>query len=134
MSILDMRSNAAPAANAAAPQARETAKVWLNVGVYIDNPKEPGTQIFVSLPVGIPLDTMKFQEVRGSSEDFAHLVQAKNQLLKDLQDASKDLPAGQSGKVGGLKVEVRRVAEQQEALPGDGNSIASAVSAALKIA
>lgn len=66
---------------------RPQATLWLNVGLNIPVQQEDGTMVdtFISLPVGIPLDTTEPMVMRGSNRDWLNIVQVKNALLEFAQ-------------------------------------------------
>jgi hypothetical protein len=107
--------SAAPAA--AAPQAeatteRQRAEFWLNIGYDVEVPYEDGrtdTQ-FISLPVGVALDTMKKVPVNGSPV-FAAQSAAKNNLLDVLMAHASGMAPG-TAQVLNLKVQIRRVKDE----------------------
>ena len=118
MSILNevrtqVANDNAAAANASgnAKPARESSKIWLNVGITLAGAGEDGEDLFVSLPVGIPLDDMKPQQIRGSKESWVQLAQTKNALLEAVQKAGSQLEAGERQILSELSVEVYRKAE-----------------------
>ena len=79
-----------PATQTTAPaksEAKEKSQVWLNVGMNLPMTKPDGTieNVFISLPFGLALDTMSKVEAKGSSTEYAHMVQAKNWLLEQLE-------------------------------------------------
>jgi len=91
---------------------RPKAQVWLNVGrtYQIPNPETGEVEdVFIALPVGIPLDTMEHMEVRGSNKNWAHMVQAKNWLLDQLQTLGEGVEAGGEEVIDGLQIQVKRV-------------------------
>lgn len=93
-------------------QDRPKAQVWLNVGttVQIPNPETGEVEdVFVALPVGIPLDTMDAMETKGSNKDWANLVQAKNWLLDQLQKVGDNIEAGDGEVIDGLQIQLKRV-------------------------
>lgn len=98
---------------AAAPVEREQAMLWLNVGYWVELADENGEikKEFVSLPMGIPVDTMKTIDKLSSNPDFANLQSAKNQLLADLIKVGKELKPGQTVDDLPLTLQLRRVAE-----------------------
>lgn len=106
-----------PAAPARGRADSEQAQVWLNVGVDFTDP-ETGEVTFIGLPLGIPLDTMKPKTFTGSSEDWHKLLQAKNDLLVNLQKISEGLASGEDGIIGALKVQMRRVAKAEAPAAG----------------
>ena len=85
-------------------------KVWLNVGYESADPVT-GEVTFVSLPLGIGLDTMKPRKVSGKNEDYRKLVESKNDLLQQLQDFVADFDFGQEEIIPDLMIQVRRIEE-----------------------
>jgi hypothetical protein len=121
--ILDTR-RAAPAA--AAPS-RSTdradlpkATLWLNIGYTVtvkDEATGEETTQFVSLPVGVPLDTMAQARVTGSPE-FSRLQQARNALLQKLIDGGSSIAPGEFRTLS-LDVQMRRVNDDRAGDPAD---------------
>ena len=95
----------APTAATTAADRPET-KVWMNVGVMVGD-------TFVSLPIGVGIDTMQAADERTNSAEYSQLVQARNALLKKLQSFSEDLKPGEEANVDGLLVQIRRVNDKQ---------------------
>lgn len=97
-----------PASKTAAPARgrRDTnapaAQVWLNIG-YEANGR------FVSLPIGIPLDTMQMADESGSNADWVNFRKAQNRLLKWLLEQANLLTAGGTDEIEGLTLQVRKV-------------------------
>ena len=106
----------AAAAQAAAPATteRKSSQVWLNVGVTIPGAGEDGADLFVSLPVGLPMDDMKPIVIRGSNQNSINLKQVKNMLLDELQKLGAAMSPGQRQAVPQLSVEVYRVAQPDQ--------------------
>lgn len=77
-------------------EARPQATLWLNVGLNIPVQQEDGTVVdtFVSLPVGIPLDTTEPMAMRGSNRDWLNIVQVKNALLEFAQKTAASAEPG----------------------------------------
>lgn len=111
---------------------RENAKVWLNVGVNLPGAGEDGEDLFISLPVGIPLDTMKPQEVRGNKASWIQLVQAKNGLLDMLQKAATGLEPGDKEILPQLSVQILRVGQPEQVGNEASNPLLAALSSVLK--
>ena len=86
---------------------RPKAKLWVNVG-YHHNGK------FVNLPLGMPIDTMEPEKVRGSNEDWLKLTAARNALLEALKAHGFNLEPGQEVEIPNLTIMLRRVNEQTE--------------------
>lgn len=96
-----------PAATPAAD--RPKAELWINLGYEADAiNEETGKPYFISLPQGIPLDTMEPADTNIRSPEFAAIRNAQNDLLSQLQDHVKDLAPGEE-KFITLTVQVRRV-------------------------
>lgn len=81
-------------------------KLWLNFG-YTKNDK------FISLPLGLAIDTMEPQVARGQNVEFNKQVAAQNGLLKALQDAGFKLEPGDTQPIV-LECQLRRVNEKME--------------------
>ena len=81
-------------------------KLWLNLG-YTKNDK------FISLPLGLAIDTMEPQVARGQNVEFNKQVAAQNGLLKALQDAGFKLEPGETQTIV-LECQLRRVNEKME--------------------
>lgn len=94
-------------------QKRPPAKLWLNVGFPSVNPatNEP---MFVTLPMGIPLDQIEVRDVTGNNEAWRELQTAKNELLEMLQAFVQGMEPGTEEIIDDLQVQVRRAAEATE--------------------
>lgn len=114
--------------SAAATEARVKSEYWLNVGYVVEVDTDEGVvQRFVSLPFGIPLDTMKPLEVSGSSDAFAYLRMAQNELLESLLEAANQLQPGESRVIGcgdQLSIEIRRIKGERTDLKAGANPFA----------
>jgi hypothetical protein len=111
---------AAPAAQngntASATQgAKPKAKIWLNIGYTAAGAGREGEDMFVSLPVGIPLDTTEHLALRGSG-DYREFLSARNDLLDQIMAAAGDLQPGEARTLN-LEIQLRHVAD--EAAPVD---------------
>lgn len=137
MGILDTLASqstkpAAPTSGAAAPSTeRKSSQVWLNVGVNIPGAGEDGADLFVSLPVGIPLDDIKPIVIRGSNQNSINLKQVKNMLLDELQKLGAGMAPGQRQTVPQLGVEVYRVAQPEQTGTAEGNPLIAGLFGAL---
>lgn len=115
---------------------KKTAKLWLNVGMTIPMPQKDGTVVdtFVSLPLGIPLDTIDAMEARGNSTEWHHMVQAKNWLLSELQNVAGALEPGKHETIEGLEIQLRRVADaQSNGVPSAENPLLAAMQGRLSV-
>jgi len=88
---------------------RPNATIWLNIG-YEKNGK------FVTIPVGIPLDTTDALAVRGNNPDWVGFTNARNDLLEALVAAGQALEPGAEVQVP-LQVRVRRTSVAVEGDP-----------------
>jgi hypothetical protein len=115
------RSNDAFGSSSTDRKDRPQAQTWLNIG-YMAGEGEDAK--FVSLPVGIPLDTQQPKDLP-RSEEYGLFVAAQNKLLEQMQQAAADLKPGEDiiiGIEGGLCVQLRRIAGPVEARPTDAAS------------
>ena len=102
---------AAPVAAGTAQDDRPKAQYWLNIGYQADGVIEgEDTPRFISLPVGIPLDTMETLPTNSRNQVYAMQQAARNDLMAQLIDHAQGLEPGQSTIVN-LQIELRRVNE-----------------------
>lgn len=83
---------------------------WLNIGVNLVGAAEDGSDLFVSLG-GIALDDIKLREASGNNANMIALTQAKNALIKSMQQANSKMSPGQTQIVPSLQVQMLRVNE-----------------------
>lgn len=107
--------NTAAAPAAASGAARAKAQFWLNIG-YQSDVMDPETKRpkFISLPLGIPLDTQEALPTNSRNMEFAQMQAARNDLLEQLNEAAKSLKPGEEyiicmDQKTGLAVQLRRV-------------------------
>lgn len=112
-------SNAA----AAAGQDKPKSQFWLNIGFVAEGEAEGEKDTFVSLPVGIPLDTQEKLKTNSSNAEFAQLQAARNDLMDQLMEYAKNLKPGEDVVIG-LQVQLRRVKEEQKVSVGNDNKFA----------
>lgn len=92
---------------------RPKAQYWLNIGYQADGIIEgEDAPRFISLPVGIPLDTMETLPTNSRNQVFALQQAARNDLMSQLLEAAGQLKSGES-KIVNLQIELRRVNEDQ---------------------
>jgi hypothetical protein len=118
--------NQTTAAPTTAKADRPKADLWVNIGfpiTYEDTKGETQTK-FVSLPVGIPLDTIEALPVKGSSEEFRALQAARNDLLEQLIEAGKALQPGEELVIDELQIQLRRVNEDAVPIKAEDNPLA----------
>lgn len=96
--------------------------VWLNIG-YASVDEKTGEETFVSLPLGIGLDTMKPRDITARmGEEFRQLLEGKNELLEMLQRYVADFEPGQEEIIGDLQIQVRRVEETTPEVSEEGEN------------
>lgn len=98
---------------------------WINVGVEV-SATDPETgeekQVFISLPVGIPVNNWK--EVRipaltADNQEFRDLMIAKKQLAEQAEQILLSLQPGESKIVRALTAEFRRVKKKENITSND---------------
>ena len=113
MATLKFGSKAPKASTTTIVEEKVKSQLWVNVGyTQVVN----GVDVFVSVPMGIPLESVKELVTNTRNVEFNQLNQARNQLLADILAASEDLEAGESH-VLELEVQVRRIDKEPDPLP-----------------
>lgn len=85
-------------------------QVWLNVGVPVET--ADGVR-FVSLPLGIPLDSLKEVSTNSKNEDFRAFQMARNDLLDQLRKHAATLKPGEECFLP-LSVQMRRIEDNSD--------------------
>lgn len=104
------------------------AQFWLNIGyqttVEIDGVPEVR---FISLPQGIPLDTMTLVDAKSNNELFRMLRSAQNDLHEQLMAKAATMQPGDEVILGeeteGLMIQLRRVKEEAAPIASDKNPL-----------
>ncbi|ECQ2933722.1 hypothetical protein PJM40_0011 [Salmonella phage vB_SenP_UTK0002] len=111
-SIIGAALGGKPAAGAQRPQA----EVFINVGINVQMPNEEGEMVdtFLSLPFGLPLDTMNELVIRGNNQQWNEQAAARNELLKALVKMGEALDAGTGTEMPKLSVQLYRRKAQEE--------------------
>lgn len=126
MAINFKSSIGAQAAAAPSTTKKPVAQFWLNFG-YIVNEGTPEER-FVSLPMGIPLDTMDKVSTRSSNAEYGQFQAARNDLLDQFIGLCSDLGPGDAHLIrteGDLAIQIRRVdAEKVEPVADESNPFA----------
>lgn len=100
---------------------RPKAEFWLNIGYPVDVETSEGTEArFVSLPVGIPVDTMEKLSVKSSNEEFSALQSARNDLLDQIMEAAQKLNSGEEVTLN-LELRLRRINADKPAISPENN-------------
>lgn len=88
---------------------RKKSRYWANIGVELADGS------FVSLPVGVALDDLKVQPIRGkASPEFVQLRQRQQALLSRVQETLSNLKPGEAVINSKLSIEFRRVNDEVE--------------------
>lgn len=128
----DVAAAAAKAAGTVTPiTERKASDFWLNVGINIPNPDGSGGTIFVSLPVGLALDDMKPQAIKGANADWIALAQTKNALLETLQKHAAGMAPGERQTIDVLGVEIYRRNEPAQHGTTEANPLMASLMASL---
>ena len=117
--------NAALAGNTSAKEEKQQAMVYLNVGVTIPMPNAEGEVVdtFVSLPFGLPLDTMAKMVARGNNAHWNAMVDLKNGLLEALTTLGNAQEAGTGKVLPKLEVQIFHRKEASEPAAPSANSM-----------
>ena len=112
---------------------RPQAEFFINVGVPITRQVERDgemvtEEILLSLPFGLPLDTMSELVIRGNNEQWNADAAARNELLKALVKMGEGLDAGTGKMLPKLAVQLYRRKDQVEAA-ADNSTMATILSA-----
>ncbi len=112
---------------------RPQAEFFINVGVPITRTVERDgemveEEILLSLPFGLPLDTMNELVIRGNNEQWNADAAARNELLKALVKMGEGLDAGTGKMLPKLAVQLYRRKDQVEAA-ADNSTMATILSA-----
>jgi hypothetical protein len=89
------------------------AKLWLNIGYMAEGAGENGEDRFVSLPVGIPVDTQEKVATNSRNQNYADFMAARNDLLDQIMGVAETLAPGED-RILNLQIQLRRVAEERQ--------------------
>lgn len=117
--------SAALAGNTSAKEEKQQAMVYLNVGITIPMPNAEGEVVdtFVSLPFGLPLDTMTKMVARGNNAQWNAMVDLKNGLLEALTTLGNAQEAGTGKVLPKLEVQIFHRKEASEPAAPSANSM-----------
>ena len=104
------------------------AQLWANIGysVTVETSAGPETR-FISLPYGLPIDTMETVATTSSNEIFSAMQAAKNDLLSQVIAAGMAMKSGES-KILNLAIELRRVNDPAPVIASNENPFVKALS------
>lgn len=121
--LKNTQTAAKPAATASD---KPKAALWLNIGYHVpvEVTAADGTTSmenrFVSLPVGIPVDTMQLLPENSQNLVYAAFQSARNELLKLIIAAGANLGDGEERPIA-LEIQLRRVSAPQAPIAPDTN-------------
>ena len=138
MSGLQFPTNLSNTSTAPARQERVRAEFWLNVGYVVQVQVVDATGVstnenrFVSLPVGIPLDTMTLLPTDSQNESFRAFQAARNGLHETLMGVAKTMQPGAERFIGdsspgNLCIQLRRVSAPAAPIQSAANPFVTAL-------
>ena len=100
------KSPAAPATSAP----KKVAQTYANIGLWMDVNQDDGSveKEFISMPLGIALDTQQPMTSKSKSASWNHKVEIKNWILNTLQKDADKLSPGETEMVTGLCIQLLR--------------------------
>lgn len=99
------------------------AQFWLNIGYAAQRDTPEGVEdIFISLPMGIPLDTQEALPTNSRNHQYAQFNGARNNLMEQIMDAAKLLAPGEQ-RVLNLEIQLRRVNEEAADVSNEDNQL-----------
>lgn len=105
-----------------AKQDKPKAQFWINLGYgveYVDAQGEDQER-FISLPMGLALDSMDKVAVNSSNQEYAAMQTARNDLHDQLMAKAQQLNPGEETTVN-LTIQLRRVKDDAEPISNDVN-------------
>ena len=122
-----------PQATNSSKDDRPKAQFWLNIGYPVTVKNGEGEeQRFVSLPTGIPLDTMEALATNSRNAEFAAFQAARNNLHDQFMAVASQLQPGEEKIIGlgdsGLALQIRRVNEEAAPIAAGNNPFVTALS------
>lgn len=109
--------------NGSSSQNRPVANFWLNIGYVAEGAGDDGEDRFVSLPVGIPVDTMEPVSVNSRSDSYREFQSARNDLYEQVMAVAKNLKPGED-KILNLQIQLRRIGEERGPVAAEQNRYA----------
>lgn len=90
--------------NVANSTERESAKIWINLGIMIDGN-------YITLPLGLPLDTMRENKISNNDSDFNKRMALGNTLRAKLLEKAESIKPGETVELEGFTIQLRKVNE-----------------------
>lgn len=129
MSIIDFKTNLPGSQqDTATPTNKPKPRFWMNIGYLmpsVNSVTGEAEDLFVSLPFGIPLDTMSLAKVEGG-EFSRRLARTKNAFLAKLMANAQLMEPGAESIVDvgeTFQIRIRRVMEETETTASDTFSV-----------
>ncbi|MCZ2128618.1 MAG: hypothetical protein LC099_12740 [Anaerolineales bacterium] len=112
--MFDIKSNSQSSNN---NNDREPSALWLNIG--IEHTFSNGEKRFVSLPLGIPFDSLNVKPYKGSNVEYAEFNSVQAALVEAIREQFTGVPQGESRRLESknLIMELRHAGGQSEAAP-----------------
>lgn len=88
---------------------QKPAKLWLNVGVEYEGK-------IITLPLGIPLDSLEVREPNTSNEEYNAFLRCQKQLLSQVREMVESATPGEQKEMTGLKLYARHTADREPAV------------------
>ena len=100
------KSPSAPATSAP----KKVAQTYANIGLWMDVNQDDGSveKEFISMPLGIALDTQQPMVSKSKSASWNHKIEIKNWILNTLQKDADKLSPGETEMVTGLCIQLLR--------------------------
>lgn len=124
MSLIGNSNNTRRTRSNSSDEVSEFDGCWLNLGVNItkENEDKDTTEVFVRLPLGVPVAQLKTRPVYETMDpDFASQVAMSNQMITLIQEACNELAEGE-GKEINLSVQVYRRQEESKEVADTGSN------------
>jgi hypothetical protein len=111
----------------AAAAEQQKSQFWLNIGYVAEGAGKDGEDVFVSLPMGIPMDTMEKLKTNSSNPEFAQLQAARNDLWEQLMKHAQETLKPGEDLVFSIQGQIRRVKEDKPVSVGADNKFAAKI-------
>lgn len=97
------------------------AQFWINIGYTAEIDTDDGVEKrFISLPMGIPVDTQEKLPTNSSNVLWAMQQAARNDLMEQIMEAAKTLKPGEEA-ILKLEVQLRHVRDEAPAATAENN-------------
>lgn len=109
MTMIDL-NNAPQTTTAATTAPKKISQTYANIGLWMDIEQDDGSSIqeFISIPLGIALETQQPMVSKSKSVSWNRKVELKNWILDSLQKEADKLTPGETEMVTGLSIQLLR--------------------------